>query len=123
MFVFSKLNFSQVHSVKSVKTIIAPNEDKPKLATATTATFQFSLKLANISDEIRYKWVLFRSYSNGKKEMTHLTDGHLKQSDGWLTKEVSGFILPDFTGFDYVSIKVEGNPPVDFLIDNINLII
>ena len=72
---------------------------------------------------IDYKWVLFRLESNGNREITRMTNGRLRQSDGWLTEEISGFILPDFTGFDYVYIKVEGNPPVDFLIDNINFII
>ena len=45
------------------------------------------------------------------------------RKNGWLTVDNAEFQLPDFTDVSRVYIKVEGGPPVDFLLDNVYLIV
>ena len=59
---------------------------------------------------------MLRLHSNVTREVTPIKYGLLEQSDGLLTEKVSGYPLPEFTGFDTVFIKIKGGSPVDFLL-------
>ena len=82
------------------------------------------MKLHNVSDEkFGFKWFIYRDYGNSSYTFDLITKGQVIRKDGWLTVENAEFQLPDFTDVSRVYIKVEGGPPVDFLLDNVYLIV
>ena len=88
---------------------------------AASATLQFSIKLYNIKDEkMKYQWTLLGE--NGNVYGVMMSD-FLERENGWLNVEASGITLPDMTKVAKAYIKVEGDPAVDFLVDNVNLLI
>ena len=108
----------------SQNVIVAALKDITKLKTATTVTIQYSTKLHNIADDsMKLAWYLPREYSNTTQVNSRLAVGKVGQADGWVTFEESGIILPDLTDFAKVWIKTRVEPVVDFLLDNVNIII
>ena len=103
--------------------IIAPNPDLAKLQSASTVTLQFSLKHCNAGEQFNYKWFLGMYYFNTTTNYFHsMLTGRLKEEDGWLTMSTP-VTLPDMSDVIQTELKIEGHPPIDFLVDNVALII
>ena len=111
--------------------IIAPNPDLAKLQSASTVTLQFSLKHCNAGEQFNYKWFLCMHYfntttnkfdSNSLSYFYSMLTGWLKEEDGWLTMSTP-VTLPDMSGVIKTELKIEGPPTIDFLVDNVALII
>ena len=101
-----------------------PTPDLTKMKTGASLNLQFALKLFNIEDDLMtYTWELVMQFKNLSRVQESLTTGELVQEDGWISVELSGIILPDLTELENIFIKVRGAPNVDFLMDNVNLLI
>ena len=93
-----------------------------KMSAGASLTLQFALKLHNVEDDqLTYIWNMEIGFTDISSAKLSLGTGVLAREDGWLSVEVSGIVLPDLAGVDFISIKVEGDPAVDFLIDNVSL--
>ena len=101
-----------------------PTTDLTKLKNGASLTLQFALKLYNVEDDLMtYTWELVKQFKNLSLVKESLTTGELVREDGWINVELSGIILPDLTELENIFIKVRGAPNIDFLMDNVNLLI
>ena len=60
--------------------------------------------------------------SNSLSYFYSMLTGWLKEEDGWLTMSTP-VTLPDMSGVIKTELKIEGPPTIDFLVDNVALII
>ena len=93
-----------------------------KMSAGASLTLQFALKLHKVEDDqLTYIWNMEIGFTDISSTKLSLGTGVLAREDGWLSVEVSGIVLPDLAGVEFISIKVERDPAVDFLIDNVSL--